>query len=111
MRHLIKHASHVIKHLHKHKHHYALATFGSFAVVKMLALFAGFFGLMQLGSTYAATPIVRDGGGSTNNWTEAANRVGDTLPTSTSIVTFTSTYTKNVLIDTGVNVYSFDIQS
>ena len=61
MKRLLKHASHAIKHLHKHKHHYALATFGGFAVVKMLALFAGFFGLMQLGSTYAATPVVWNG--------------------------------------------------
>ena len=61
MKHLVtqikKHAKHVTKHLHKHKHHYALASFGSFAVIKMIALFAGFFGIAQFGGTFAQEPV------------------------------------------------------
>jgi hypothetical protein len=49
-----KHASHLTKHVSKHKHKYAFGLFGSFAVIKAILLFAGFFGLMHIGSTFAA---------------------------------------------------------
>jgi hypothetical protein len=48
-----KHASHVTKHVSKHKHKYAFSIFGSFAIVKMVLLFAGFFGLMHVSNTFA----------------------------------------------------------
>lgn len=49
-----KHASHVVKHIHRHKRHYLLGSFGSFAVVKMIIVFAGIFGLINLASTFAS---------------------------------------------------------
>ena len=42
---------------------------------------------------------VWDGGGSTNNWSDATNWDGNAVPTTTQAVTFNSTSTKNVTID------------
>lgn len=49
-----------MKHVHKHKHHYAFGVFGSYAIVKAILLFAGFFGLINLASTFAAGPTATD---------------------------------------------------
>ena len=43
-----------------------------------------------------------DGGGTTNNWTEAANWSGDSVPTSGDPVIFDATSTKDALIDVNV---------
>lgn len=52
-----KHASHVVKHFKKHKHHYALGIFWSSAVVKMIVLFAGLFSVVNVyNNTFAANP-------------------------------------------------------
>lgn len=50
-----------------------------------------------------------DGEGSTNNWSEAANWSGDTLPNDHAI--FDGTSTKNVTIDIGVDMSSITITS
>ena len=116
MKHLLKHTTKAIKHLHKHKHHYALATFGSFALVKMLALFAGFFGLMQLGNTYAAnTTVYWNGNGWDNNRTTAANWSGSQVPNGVTYdIVFTGgagNVTKNVTIDTSITINSITIST
>lgn len=48
-----------------------------------------------------AGTAVWDGGGSSNNWSEAANWVGDTLPVAGSTVVFNSTSLKNATVDAG----------
>ncbi len=55
--------------------------------------------------------VTWDGGGSTNNWSEAANWTNDTAPTSSDIATFDSTSTKDVTINANINVAGIDINS
>lgn len=50
-----------------------------------------------------------DGGGSTTNWSEAANWAGDAVPSSSSVVCFSSTSTKNAVVNTDVNVQGIRI--
>ncbi len=51
---ITKHASHVVSHTKKHKQQYLFGTFWSFAIIKMVLLFAAFFGVMQISNrTYA----------------------------------------------------------
>jgi hypothetical protein len=50
-----------------------------------------------------------DGGGATNNWSEAANWCDDTLPVNTSAVVFDGTSNKNAIIDTNATVQSLTI--
>jgi hypothetical protein len=52
-----------------------------------------------------------DGGGATNNWSDGANWSGDTIPGSSDDVTFDSTSSKNVTIDTSISVGSIAIAS
>jgi hypothetical protein len=52
-----------------------------------------------------------DGGGSTNNWSEAANWSGDTLPGTSDSVVFNGTSTKNATIDVSINVSGIQINS
>lgn len=47
----------------------------------------------------ASATAVWDGGGSTNNWSEAANWVGDTIPIAVNNVIFNGTSSKNATID------------
>lgn len=58
------------KTMHSHfKHHhkkYLLGIFGSFAVVKMVVVFAGLFGLVHLGSTFAQAPVELNSGNLTS---------------------------------------------
>ena len=50
---------------------------------------------------YNAPPqtAIWDGGGSTNNWSEAANWTGDVAPVAASIALFNSTSSKNATVD------------
>ena len=48
------HAPRVIQHIKTYKKHYAFWIFWTYAIVKAILLFAGFFGLMNLGQTFAA---------------------------------------------------------
>ncbi len=52
---------------------------------------------------------VWDGGGSTNNWSEAANWCDNTLPNSGSAVVFDGTSTKNATIDVNVTTFNLTI--
>lgn len=60
-----------------------------------------------------AAVIVWDGGGSTNDWSEDANWVGDAEPGASDIATFDSTSTKDATIDAafGGSVQGIDINS
>ena len=49
--------------------------------------------------TCAASDAIWDGGGLTNDWSEAANWVGDVVPGSSRSVLFNTTSTKDALID------------
>lgn len=52
-----------------------------------------------------------DGGGATNNWSEAANWSGDIAPTSTDDAVFDGTSTKNATVDTALTVNSVSVNS
>src|SRR6184192_2741647 len=52
-----------------------------------------------------------DGGGSTNNWSEAANWSGDTVPGTADTVVFDGTSTKNATIDTNISVTGIQINT
>jgi hypothetical protein len=70
----------------------------------------GAVGLLVAPHAFAAT-ITWDGGGSTNNWSEAANWTGDTLPGSTGSILFNGTSTKSVTVDRNIRVQSLTITS
>ena len=50
-----------------------------------------------------------DGGGATDNWSEAANWSGDTVPLSADTVVFDATSVKNVTIDVNITVAAWQI--
>lgn len=52
-----------------------------------------------------------DGGGTTNNWSEAANWSSNIAPGSADIATFNGTSTKDATIDAVINVSGIDINS
>jgi peptidase C25-like protein len=52
-----------------------------------------------------------DGGGTTNNWSEAANWSGDTAPGSFDTVIFDGTSTKNATIDVNIDVAGIQINT
>jgi hypothetical protein len=52
-----------------------------------------------------------DGGGTTNNWSEAANWCDDSLPAANSNVVFDSTSAKNATIDVAITVGEINIKS
>jgi len=56
-------------------------------------------GLFFLSAQTAAAQITWDGGGATNNWSEAANWSTDTVPLNTDVVIFDGTSTKDVTFD------------
>src|SRR4030095_2218147 len=62
-------------------------------------------------SAEALSPVSWDGGGATNNWSEAANWSGDSIRVAGDDVTFDATSTKNVTIDASINVGSISIGS
>ncbi len=52
-----------------------------------------------------------DGGGLTNNWSEAANWCGNVLPDSGSVIVFNGTSSKNAIVDINANVNSFNLNA
>ena len=52
-----------------------------------------------------------DGEGASENWSDAANWSGDTVPTSDDTVVFDGTSAKNATIDTNINVGSIQVNS
>jgi len=82
-----------------------------------IAILLGLFAcvaLVQADRRVSAEALITktwDGGGATNNWNDAANWSGDTLPGSGDDVTFDATSSKNVTIDTNITVGSIAIAS
>src|SRR5258707_3350956 len=74
-----------------------------FGAVGILMICTGFF---IVSSTARAALVTKtwDGGGATNNWSEAANWSGDAVPVAGDNVTFDATSTKNATIDVNINV-------
>ncbi len=72
-------------------------TFVLIAIPAVLSLFAAHY-------RSNATLVTRtwDGGGVTNNWSDAANWSGDVVPTSDDSAVFDSTSTKNCTIDVNI---------
>lgn len=66
--------------------------------------------LFSASSALAATRTW-DGGGATNNWSEAANWSGDTVPVAADVASFDNTSSKDVTIDVDVTVTSVIIFS
>lgn len=56
-------------------------------------------------------PFVWDGGGATNNWTEAANWRRNLLPLATTVIVFDGTSVKNAFVDTNIAVDGIQINS
>ncbi|QQS40629.1 MAG: carboxypeptidase regulatory-like domain-containing protein [Acidobacteriota bacterium] len=52
-----------------------------------------------------------DGGGFTNNWSDAANWCGNVLPDSGSVILFNGTSSKNAIVDTNSSVNSFNLNA
>ncbi len=59
----------------------------------------------------ACSPFVWDGGGATNNWTEALNWRRNLLPQSSTVVVFDGTSVKNAVVDTDITVEGIQINS
>ena len=57
------------------------------------------------------SPFVWDGGGTTNNWSEAANWCNDVVPGSADVAIFNATSVKDATIDVAINVAGIDIQA
>ena len=67
--------------------------------------------LLYFSRGVSAANVTWDGGGATNNWSEAANWSGDTVPGSIDIVIFDGTSTKDATIDVSINVRGMQINS
>jgi hypothetical protein len=78
--------------------------------VKQFFLFALF---LLLPCSVSAAAYTWDGGGSTNNWSEAANWSSDIVPTSADSVSFSASSTKDAIIDNAFQgiVTTFTISS
>lgn len=85
--------------LRKNLFQYTIFAFGIFIVL--------------FSQTITANAVSRtwDGGGATNNWSDAANWSGDVAPTSADDAVFNSTSTKAATIDQNFTVSTFQIQS
>jgi hypothetical protein len=59
----------------------------------------------------SVSQITWDGGGSTNNWGEAANWSGNTLPITSDNVVFDNTSAKNCIMNTAINVNDITVAS
>lgn len=63
------------------------------------ALTISVLAVIYFSQSVSAVNITWDGGGATNNWSEAANWSGDTVPGSGDIAVFDGTSTKDATID------------
>ena len=84
---------------------------GMAALITLLLACAFLFQSDRKASAETLNTVTWDGGGSTNNWSEAANWSGDILPGAGDDVVFNVTSTKNVNIDMSVTVDSIFIGS
>ncbi|MGH9821411.1 MAG: hypothetical protein ACRD43_14690, partial [Pyrinomonadaceae bacterium] len=78
-----------------------------FATALATAVLSTFFVISF--SARAAGPKTWDGGGLTNNWSDAANWSDDIIPTSGDDVIFDGTSTKDATIDVDITVSSINI--
>src|SRR5215475_13226742 len=62
---------------------------------------AGLISLIFFSPSSSAVNRTWDGGGATNNWSEAANWSGDVVPGAGDIAVFDGTSTKDAVIDAG----------
>src|SRR5437773_11864893 len=63
-------------------------------------------------STHAAfVTKTWDGGGSTNNWSEAANWSDDIAPVAGDSLIFDGTSTKNAVVDASFNIFALNVNS
>ena len=79
---------------------FLIATFGFVAI-----------GLAIFYFNARASDVIWDGGGSTNNWSEAANWSGDTVPSASDIAIFNSTSTKDVTVDVPINISGISLSA
>jgi len=77
----------------------------------LLVLLIAFVCCLFWSSNVSAVSRVWDGGGSTNNWTEAANWSGDIVPGAGDIAVFNSTSVKNATINAAIDVAGIQIAS
>ncbi len=81
-------------------------------IVKNTSIFALFIGLFLFVShNVQAATLTWDGGGTTNNWSEAANWSGNSIPLDFDDVIFNSTSTKNVVIDVAISPLQFNMNA
>ena len=79
----------------------------SFAIAPMVFVAVS----LLLSHNAAAVSRTWDGGGATNNWSEAANWSGDTVPGTDDVAVFDGTSTKNVTIDVNITVQGIQINA
>src|SRR5689334_3919326 len=79
----------------------------SFAIAPMVAVVVA----LLLSHNAAAVGRTWDGGGTTNNWSEAANWSGDTVPGTDDVAVFHGTSTKNATIDVNITVQGIQINA
>jgi len=77
----------------------------------LLLACAALFHADRKASAKVLTAVTWDGGGATNNWSEAANWSSNIIPAPGDDVTFDATSTKSVTIDASINVGSVFIGS
>lgn len=87
---ITENTSPLVKNIRKHR-----SILGAFVVLLLAGIFVLFTNIFASG-----VEVTWDGGGTTNNRSEAANWAGDQLPTSNDTVFFTTLSTKDVAIDT-----------
>src|SRR5882724_1154250 len=65
----------------------------------VIAVAISLSGALYFSRVVSANNITWDGGGATNNWSEAANWSGDTIPGAGDVAIFDGTSTKDATID------------
>src|SRR5437868_7787708 len=84
---------------------------GTITLFALLLACASLFQPDRKASAEVLNTVTWDGGGATNNWSEAANWSGDILPGAGDGIVFNVTSTKNVNINVSVTVNSIFIGS
>lgn len=77
--------------------------------LKTFTFYAAFLAVMFLVQETTAATRIWDGGGATNNFSDAANWSDNLAPTNADDVVFNATSTKNAAVDAAITVNSFSI--